>query len=84
MKQKYQNLSSKFIFYNLEIKRLKTLLTKYNDSLSQILNKNKTKDIKINLENYKIKEKMELNSLKFHNNVINDNYQKVLFLWKKD
>ena len=83
MKQKYQNLSSKFIFYNLEIKRLKTLLTKYNDSLSQILNKNKTKDIKINLENYKIKEKMELNSLKFHNNIINDNYHKSLFLLQK-
>ena len=57
MKQKYQNLSSKFIFYNLEIKRLKTLLTKYNDSLSQILNKNKTKNIKINLNNYDVKEK---------------------------
>ncbi len=83
MKQKYQNLSSKFIFYNLEIKRLKTLLTKYNDSLTQILNKNKTKDIKINLENYKIKEKMELNSLKFHNNIINDNYHKSLFLLQK-
>ena len=84
MKQKYQNLSSKFIFYNLEIKRLKTLLTKYNDSLSQILNKNKTKNIKINLNNYDVKEKIELNFLKFQNNVINDNYHKSLFLLQKN
>ena len=84
MKQKYQNLSSKFIFYNLEIKRLKTLLTKYNDALSQILNKNKTKNIKINLDNYDIKEKIELNFVKFQNNVINDNYHKSLFLLQKN
>ena len=84
IKQKYQNLSSKFIFYNLEIKRLKTLLTKYNDSLKQLLKKNKTKSNKINLENYEIKEKTEINSLKFQNKIINDNFHKSLFLIQRN